>query len=114
MRNPDYFIHVTDDGDEIAYRDEPDPSVALTLSIWRVRDKGAFWEETLTRAPRPYGADWHWIGYEDNDSSRWRRTARRRDDIKWSQKRSSPGGQISGRARVKRKKHGHERRSGHA
>jgi hypothetical protein len=115
MSRPYYFLHVNEEGTEIAYRDEPSRSVTPTLSIWRVQNDEGNWEETLIRAREPRGADWQWVAQEDYASSRWRRPARRPEDLKWVLKRSDPGGHIPGRANVKRKKRqGGARIAGHA
>jgi hypothetical protein len=115
-RKPDYFLHVADDGTEIAYHDEPKRWITATLSVWYVQDKdGGQWEETLTRAATPHGRDWHYVDREDfSKSSRFCRPVRRREDLKWIRKRSDPGGQVRGRVIVKGRRQGRSTERGHA
>ena len=113
-RSPNYFLHITDDGTEITFVEEPDRHLTPTLSIWRIDDADSQWEETLTRALLPPSRDWDWIERVDFFSSRWRRPARRREDLKWVRKRGGPGGQVRGHADVRGKKQGPVKEPGHA
>jgi hypothetical protein len=113
-RRPDYFLHVADDWTEIAFVEEPDRHLTPTLSIWRIDDADGQWEETLTRARKPPGEGWHWVNNEGHVFARWRRPARRRQDLKWVRKRSGPGGQVRGCTTVKGKKQSRAKEPGHA